>query len=167
MIMWITGLSGSGKSTLAAEVANFARGAGHPVLLVDGDVLREVWGDRLGFTVEARRANMARMARLCRYLDGQGVSAVAAVIAPFQETRDWNRANFSFYYEVFIDTPMDSLIARDGKGLYKKALSGIEEMPGINQPYERPLNPDLTIDNSGSVENLMNYAPMLANLLIA
>lgn len=166
MILWFTGQSGTGKSSLADEVVRLARDRGMDnVLAVDGDMVREVFGGDLGYSDADRRANMMRMARLCRYFDGQGVHAVAAVIAPYRETREWNRANIQSYYEVFITAPQDDLVARDPKGLYRKALAGEIELPGVNQLYEIPENPDLHIENTGTREQFLSHAEKLAALL--
>lgn len=163
MVIFITGLSGAGKSTLAEEVVRIARAAGRQgVLLIDGDVVREVWGGDLGYSEEDRRKNMGRMARLCHYIDGQGAHAVAAVLAPFQETRDWCRNHIEDYYEVFIDTPLEHLHERDPKGHYARARAGESGLPGVNQLYERPAAPDLILDNSGSRTELLAHAAALA-----
>ena len=167
MVIWIIGLSGVGKSSLADEVVRLARAEGKQgVLLVDGDVLREVFGGDLGYSEEDRSKNMKRMARLCRYIDAEGAHAVAAVLAPFQETRDWCRKYIPDYYEVFIDAPLEHLKARDPKGHYGRALAGEAGLPGINQIYERPSSPDLVINNSGSLEALLVNAAALAELFV-
>ncbi len=167
MILWITGVSGSGKTTLAGEVVRRVREAGMKnVLAVDGDVMREVWGGDLGYSEADRRANMARIARLCRYIEGEGCHAVASVVAPYRETREWMRANAASYYEVFIACPLENLAARDPKGLYRRAMAGETELPGVNQPYETPLSPDLVIDNAGTRDALLTNAHALAGLVL-
>ncbi len=125
----------------------------------------EVWGGDLGYSEEDRRKNMARIARLCRYIDGEGAHAVAAVVAPFQETRDWCRKHISSYYEVFVNAPLEQLTARDPKGHYARALAGETGLPGVNQIYEKPSSPDLVIDNSQSREAFLAHAATLAGLL--
>lgn len=167
MILWLTGQSGVGKSTLAEEVLRLAKLEGvKNIVAVDGDVVREVFGGDLGYTEADRRANMMRMARLCAYFDTQGIHAVAAVIAPYQETRTWNRQHIQSYYEVFITAPQEQLVARDPKGLYRKALAGETELPGVNQAYETPEKPDCIIENSGSRDELLRYAATLVELLV-
>ena len=166
MVIWITGMSGTGKSTLAsAVVKKAAANCSAGVILVDGDVLREVWGGDLGYSEEDRKINMGRMSRLCRFLHQQKAHVVAAVIAPFQETRDWNRANISDYYEVYIESSIDHLVERDPKGHYKRALAGESCLPGVNQIYERPSQADLIINNNGGLEEFLAYADSLAALI--
>ncbi len=166
MVIWITGFSGAGKSALAENVIRLARADGKcGVLLVDGDVVREVFGNDLGYSEDDRRKNMARMARLCRYIDAEGSHAVAALVAPFQETRDWCRQHIPNYYEVFINAPLEHLISRDPKGHYKRALADEAGLPGVNQIYERPVSPDLLINNDGAREGLLAHAAFLAGLI--
>ena len=158
-------MSGAGKSALAAEVARIVRQSKN-IVLVDGDVVREVWGGDLGYSEADRRINMGRMARLSRWLNSEGVDAVAAVVAPFLETREWNRAHIEPYYEVFIDAPLVQLTARDPKGHYRRALAGDAGLPGVNQTYERPTGADMVIDNSGALANLLAHAEKLADIIL-
>ena len=48
------------------------------------------------------------------------------------------------FVEIFVDTPLDECIARDPKGLYRRALAGeIKNFTGVDQPYEVPENAEL------------------------
>ncbi len=149
MILWIVGLSGAGKSTVArALVDAMRRESDQPVVYLDGDELRDVWGDSLGHTVEARNQNAHRISHLCHLLDKNGVTTVATVLSIFPEWLEWNRDNLSAYFEVFLDVPMEVLEARDTKGLYAAFARGdTENVVGKDIPFPRPSNPDLTIDN--------------------
>lgn len=146
MVIWLIGLSGAGKTTLGARLAARLR-ARHPNLVfLDGDALREVWQDRLGHDVEGRAKNAARISALCRLLDEQGIHVVAAVLSLFPEWQAWNRENFSQYFEVFLDAPMEMLRQRDSKGLYAAAEAGeIDNVVGVDIDFPRPPNPDLVI----------------------
>ena len=158
MIVWIIGLSGAGKTTIAKRVVEELK-KDHPnSVLVDGDVLREIWGDSPGHTVEGRRINPYRISHLCRSLDSQDVHAVAAVVSIFPEWQKWNRENFSDYFEVFLNVPLEVAEKRDVKGLYSSARSGQQKnVVGIDIPFVHPPNPDLILDssgNAGSVDEL-------------
>jgi adenylylsulfate kinase len=158
-------LSGSGKTTLAAEVVRLMRQAGRTVALLDGDAVREVFGNDLGHSMEDRRRNADRLCQLSRFLPDQGINVVCAVLSIFEESREWNRANIGHYHEVFIDTPMEDLLARDPKGLYARALRGeIGDFPGVSLPFPVPRRPDLIITNNGDVAGLLAHAPALAEL---
>jgi adenylylsulfate kinase len=166
MVIWITGLSGAGKSTLAQEVVNFARKRISNVVLLDGDMVREVFGNDLGHSIQARKKNADRLCGLGKLLDDQGIHVVCAVLSIFSESREWNRKHLNSYYEVFIDTPIDSMIQRDVKGLYKRALAGEIELPGVNMAFSPPEQSDLVISNAGSLDDFMKHASHIAEQLI-
>lgn len=124
MVVWLIGLSGAGKTTLADELVKTARGRGRAVVLLDGDSVRECFGNDLGYDLESRRKNADRICRLCAFLDAQGIDVVCAILSIFPESRDWCRAHVRRYYEVFIDTPIEVLRQRDSKGLYMRFARG-------------------------------------------
>lgn len=165
MVIWIIGLSGSGKTTLATEVVRLMRRAGKPVVLLDGDAVREVFGNDLGHSMADRRKNADRLCRLGRFLEEQGINVVCAVLSMFEQSREWNRANLRRYHEVYIDVPLASLVARDPKGLYARAMRGeIADFPGVGLPFPVPSRPDMVIDNTGDVAGLLVHAPAMAAL---
>lgn len=165
MVIWIIGLSGAGKTTLANEVVRLARQRISHVALVDGDDLRQIWGNDLGYTIADRKKNAERLNRFCQYLDKQNIHAVAAVLSLFEESREWNRKHLTEYYEVFIRTPLEDMQRRDVKGLYAQAIKGAIELPGVNIPFTEPSKPDLVIKNFGKRDNLLFYAQEIAKKL--
>lgn len=168
MVIWIVGLSGSGKTTLSAQVVAEVRQRGRKVVLLDGDQVRELFGNDLGHDLAGRRANADRICRLCGFLDEQGVDVVCAVLSLFPESRTWCRENFSSYFEVFIDAPLDQLIERDTKGIYGRYLRGeIRDVAGLDLDFPRPDAADFVIFNSGSRQELLDHAASLANHLFA
>ena len=165
-VTWIIGLSGAGKTTIARELVAQLRDAGTCAVMLDGDALREVWGDDLGHTLEDRRRNAWRICRLCKLLDGQGVEVVCAILSLFEETRAWNRAHLSRYVEVFLDVPMEELKARDRRGLYRGAAEGhVKNVAGVDLPFERPRNPDLVLTNGANSDSPGAAAAKIAALL--
>ncbi len=163
MVVWLIGLSGAGKSTLARAVCDLARRRLDNLVLLDGDQVREVFGGDLGHGLADRRRNAERICRLCRLLDQQGIHVVCAILSMFEESRQWNRGHYSDYYEVFIDTPLELLQARDPKGLYRLAREqGLTDVPGLDLPFPRPQSPDLVIDNRQGLEALLSHAPAIA-----
>ena len=147
-VIWFTGLSGSGKSTLATEVFKEMKKRGYKVEHLDGDLVRDIF-PRTGFSKEERDRHIRRIGFLASMLEQNGVSVVASFIAPYKESRDFVRNRCRNYREVYLSTPLEVCEQRDPKGLYAKARSGeIKNFTGIDDPYEIPESPFLTIDTS-------------------
>jgi len=144
--IWFTGLSGAGKTTLAHLVQTELRARGYRVEVLDGDVVRTHLSKGLGFSREDRDTNVRRIGWVCEVLTRNDVVAIAAAISPFRDVRDEVRARIRRFVEIFVDVPLEVAIARDVKGLYARALAGaIPRFTGVSDPYEPPLNPELTI----------------------
>ncbi|MBC8077517.1 MAG: adenylyl-sulfate kinase [Chloroflexales bacterium] len=144
--IWFTGLSGAGKSTLANIVETTLRARGHKVEVLDGDVVRTHLSKGLGFSKEDRDTNIRRIGWVCEVLTRNDVVAIAAAISPYRDIRDEVRARVGRFVEVFVDVPLETAIERDTKGLYLKALAGeIKQFTGVSDPYEAPINPEVTI----------------------
>ncbi len=147
--LWFTGLSGSGKSTVATMIEKRLRDAGAKVEVLDGDVVRTNLSKGLGFSKEDRDANIRRIGFVCNLLSRNGVVAISAAISPYKDVRGEVRAQAVEFVEVFTDCDLDTLIARDVKGLYKKALSGeIKNFTGVSDPYEAPETPEVTVNSA-------------------
>ncbi len=156
-ILWFTGMSGAGKSTLATAVGAHVS-TRRPVEILDGDVVRTHLSKGLGFSRDDRDTNVRRIGFVARLLAKHGVFVITAAISPYANLRDEVRgmaeAEGITFLEVFVNPSLQSLIARDVKGLYKRALAGeIEHFTGITDPYEAPLAADLEIQTDAeSVE---------------
>lgn len=167
MVIWMIGLSGAGKTTLANEVIRIAKGDIANVVVVDGDVIRETFGNDLGHSMADRRRNAERMMRLCRWLDGQGIHVVCAILSLFPEHRTWMRDNVDNYFEVFIDAPLEQLQVRDGKGLYAKFARGeTTDVAGLDLEFPVPVAPDLVIENNHGQTALLAHAAPLAQKIV-
>jgi adenylylsulfate kinase len=143
-LLWFTGLSGAGKSTIAelVEAELLARSA--PVERLDGDEVREHLSKGLGFSRADRDTNVLRIGWVASLLSRNGVGVITAAISPYAATRDEVRAMTTNFTEVFVDAPLEEVIRRDVKGLYKRALAGeIPEFTGVSDPYEAPTAPEL------------------------
>jgi adenylylsulfate kinase len=144
--LWLTGMSGAGKSTISDQLIKRFRNAGARVELLDGDVVRTNLSQGLGFSREDRDTNIRRIGFVADLLSRNGVIVVVAAISPYRSTRDEVKSKIGNFLEVFVDCPVEVLAQRDVKGLYKKALAGeVGNFTGISDPYEPPLNPDVTV----------------------
>jgi adenylyl-sulfate kinase len=146
--VWFTGLSGSGKTALALELERELRQRGLKVERLDGDIVRRSLTRDLGFSKEDRDRNIDRVTFVAKLLTRNGVATLCSFISPYREVRARSRREIGDFVEVYCYAPLDTLIERDVKGLYKKALDGeIEHFTGISDPYEPPEDPEVTIDS--------------------
>lgn len=151
--IFFTGLSGSGKSTVAKVVlGKFLEMGGRPVTLLDGDIVRKNLSSELGFSKAHRDLNIKRIGFVASEITKNGGIAICAPIAPYEKVRQYNRGLISKvggYIEVYISTPIEVCEKRDRKGLYAKARAGIiKNFTGIDDPYEKPKNPEIRLDTS-------------------
>jgi sulfate adenylyltransferase len=149
LCIWLTGLSGAGKSTTAAVLSVLLLEAGRQVTELDGDVVRTHLSKGLGFTREDRDTNILRIGFVASEIVRHGGTVMCAAVSPYRETREAVRAMMDEdqFIEVFVDTPLSVCEQRDVKGMYAKARRGeIKEFTGISDPYESPLNPEITLE---------------------
>ncbi len=145
-VLWMTGLSGAGKTTIALEMLDQLAERGLRLERLDGDVVRESLTRDLGFSKEDRTKNIERITFVAKLLSRNGVGCICSFISPYQSIRDSVRANTTNFLEVFVDAPLDVVIDRDVKGMYKKALAGeIPNFTGISDPFEAPESPDIHV----------------------
>ena len=151
-VLWFTGLSGAGKSALSNWLAHRLHHAGLLTYILDGDNLRHGLNRDLGFSYAHRQENVRRLACVASLLYDAGIITLVACISPFQAERDFARSlvDPGRFIEVFVDTPLALCEQRDTKGLYRRARAGeITDFTGIDSPYQRPANPEITIDTTG------------------
>jgi adenylylsulfate kinase len=150
--LWFTGLSGAGKTTLTNELVPQLKAQGLKLEVLDGDEVRTNLSKGLGFSKEDRDTNIRRIGYVARLLSRNGVGVIAAAISPYRAIRDEVRASVEAegarFVEVYVQASLDTLVARDVKGLYKKALAGeIKEFTGVSDPYEAPLQPEVIVSS--------------------
>jgi adenylylsulfate kinase len=145
-VLWFTGLSGSGKSTIAIRVHQELVRRGVDVEYLDGDALREVF-PHTGFTRAEREEHLRRTGYMASRLAEHGVTVVASFVSPYRESRDFIRKQCREFVEIYVATPLEECERRDVKGLYARARRGeIRNFTGIDDPYEPPEHPELTLD---------------------
>jgi adenylylsulfate kinase len=145
-VLWFTGLSGSGKSTIATRVRDELERRGEDVEHIDGDTLREVFPNT-GFTRAEREEHLRRTGYMASRLAAHGVTVVASLVSPYRESREFIRRLCRDFVEIYVATPLEECERRDVKGLYARARRGeIQNFTGIDDPYEPPDHPELTLD---------------------
>lgn len=152
--IWFTGLSGSGKSTIAFTVEHALVQRQHLAYVLDGDNIRHGLNKNLGFSAEDREENIRRIGEVAKLFADTGVLTLTSFISPYLKDRDQVRklheqAGLPFV-EVFVNTPIEVCEQRDPKGLYKKARAALASgkgmgFTGVDDPYEPPPKPELTI----------------------
>ncbi|MBM4069945.1 MAG: adenylyl-sulfate kinase [Planctomycetes bacterium] len=149
--LWFTGLSGSGKSTIAFTLEHALVQRGRLAYVLDGDNIRHGLNKNLGFSAADREENIRRIGEVAKLFADCSVIAMTSFISPYRKDRDLVRslhdAGKMPFIEVYVNTPIATCEQRDPKGLYKKARAGeLKNFTGIDDPYEEPLKPELTID---------------------
>ncbi|AEP09340.1 adenylyl-sulfate kinase [Micavibrio aeruginosavorus] len=146
-VFWITGLSGSGKTTLCSALVEHIRNAGESIIMFDGDVLRYVFGMTDGYSREERTKVSLRYSRLVHSIVAQGVDVAIATISMYEDVYAWNRENFDRYVEIYLDVPMDELVRRDPKGIYRRAIAGdLKHVAGMDLVVDRPISPHIHLE---------------------
>lgn len=148
--LWFTGLSGSGKSTIAVALEAELHRRGKLSYRLDGDNIRLGINKNLGFSAADRTENIRRIGEVAKLFADAGVITLSSFISPYAADRDGVRqlhdaAGLPFF-EVYVECPLDEAERRDPKGLYKKARAGeIRNFTGIDDPYDAPAAPELTL----------------------
>ena len=166
-VIWITGLSGAGKTTLAEQLnVRLQKNHLRPVLL-DGDVLRNIF---MSSSLEDQsysrksRINLAlKYGLLCKTLSNQGFIVIIATIAMFDKIYAWNRQNLENYLEIYLKLPLDELYMRDNKNIYQRYENGVlNNVAGLDLTIDEPISSDIVFDFAlqpvlwESPENLIN-----------
>jgi len=153
--IWFTGLSGSGKSTIAFTLEHALVQRGRLAYVLDGDNIRHGLNKNLGFSAQDREENIRRIGEVAKLFADAGVITMTSFISPYRKDRDNVRALHVEgklpFIEVHCATPIETCEQRDPKGLYKKARAGqLKGFTGIDDPYEAPEKPEVTIDATGT-----------------
>ncbi|MBN2392763.1 MAG: bifunctional sulfate adenylyltransferase/adenylylsulfate kinase, partial [Anaerolineae bacterium] len=149
LCIWFTGLSGAGKSTISEALVPMLLERGRQATVLDGDVVRTHLSKGLGFSKEDRDTNILRIGFVAGEIARHNGTVVCAAISPYRATRNEARkmVGEDHFVEVFVNTPLEVCEDRDVKGMYARARRGeIKGFTGIDDPYEEPLNPELTLD---------------------
>lgn len=144
-VYFFTGLSGAGKTTIGGLFYRRLRERKENVILLDGDMIRPVFCEELGYTAGDRLKSAKRIFRVCKMLSDQGIDVVCCSISMYDEVRAWNRENIENYREIYIRVKRETLLQRNQKGLYTTGKNVV----GVDLPFDEPTNPDVLIQNDG------------------
>ena len=130
---WISGLSGAGKTTIGTMFYNYLKEKKDNVVLIDGDVLREITGDQ-DFSEEGRDNRVMRNARLFQLLTDQGIDVENVLSVAFDgETLYIAQADGLLEYNQGkikkLSAKVSKLFSRNGV-LYAAAGNTLNELKG-------------------------------------
>jgi adenylylsulfate kinase len=159
-VIWITGLSAAGKTSTAETAVEQLRAEGEVAVLLDGDAVRDIVRDvGTGHDRESRLANAHRICRLAHFIAKQEFIVVVATMSLFHEIHQWNRDNLPGYFEVLIEAELETLRARDIKGLYDGVdANEVRNVGGMDLDVEFPANPDLVLNNDRTTKDRRQLA---------
>lgn len=147
IVIWLTGLPCSGKTSISKEIEKYFKDNNLPIQRLDGDIVRETISNDLGFSKEDRDLNIERLSYVAQMLSENGVNVVSAFVSPYQKMRDFTRSLCENFIEVHVNCSIDECKRRDVKGMYAKAAKGeIKDFTGVQDPYEIPQNPEITVN---------------------
>lgn len=144
-VYFFTGLSGAGKTTLGGLFHRRLKQRKPNVILLDGDLIRPVYNEDIGYSDEDRVKGASRTFRVAKMLSDQGIDVVVCSICMYTAVRDWNRENIENYREIYIKVDRDVLLRRNQKGLYTAG----KDVVGMDIPFDEPKRPDFIIENNG------------------
>ena len=146
--IWIIGQPSVGKTTLARLLVKRLRDDGQACILLDGDDIRDVFENKLGFDPASRRKQTGRIKKLVKLIGGGGVLPVVAIIHPFEDDRAACRKEFPGYFEIALKCDMKELIRRDTKKLYLPAMQGRKRhVVGVDIPFDEPVNANFVVES--------------------
>ena len=148
MILWITGISGSGKTTIGKSFYKKFKKKNKNTIFLDGDEFRSLFGNDLKYSIKDRDKNAQRMTAFVKYLSNQKINLIISANITSNKYRVWCKKNLKNFIQIYIKARIQSLIKRDYKGLYKKALNKkIKNVVGVDLPFKDPKKIDLILYN--------------------
>ncbi|HEX4999494.1 MAG TPA: adenylyl-sulfate kinase [Terriglobia bacterium] len=144
--IWITGLPASGKSAITSRLTELLEKLGTALAVLESDALRARFTDRPAYDEHGREYFYGAITLIAEVLTSRGVSVIIDATANRRAYRERARKAIGQFMEVFVACPLEVCVARDPKGLYRKALQDPgNQMPGLGAPYEHPECPDVII----------------------
>jgi adenylylsulfate kinase-like enzyme len=121
-VVWFTGLSGVGKSTLSNYLFDQLK-KNYRVMKIDGDTFRKKNNTKKNFSKKEIIKNNREIIKVIAKFQTKYDFILVSVISPLLQTRKYAKNKFKDeYYEINVFCKIKTLIKRDTKGLYKKAI---------------------------------------------
>ena len=166
MILWITGISGTGKTTLAKYYYKQFVIKHKNTIFLDGDEFRSLFGNDLKYTIKDRDINAKRMTYFVRYISNQNINLIISANITSEKFRRWCRKNLRNFLQIYIKAKIESLVKRDYKKLYKKALTKkIKNVVGVDLPFNHPKKVDLYLTNDYTKKNFINKISQIDEII--
>ena len=163
MVIWICGPSGAGKTTIGRALYDHLKPQCSGIFLLDGDEFRAAMGHDLGFSIDDRRRNGLRIARMSQLLESHGITVICCGATIHEEVQAFSFANFREYHQVFVETSLETLRRRDTKDIYRRALEGkMADVVGIDMKIPIPQTPHLVLNND---ENRESFDDLIRNII--
>lgn len=145
-VYFFTGLSGAGKTTIGGLFHRRLKTTKPNVVLLDGDQIRPVFAEDIGYSDDDRVKGARRIFRVAKMLSDQGINVVVCSICMYSAVRDWNRKNIENYKEIYIKVKQETLLARNQKNLYTTGHNVV----GVDLPFDEPKTSDVVVENDGA-----------------
>ncbi len=172
MVVWITGLSAAGKTTLCQGLYEQLKPHIPGIVALDGEGVRAAFGDDLTHAEADRVRQVKRLQAMAKLLADQNLVVIVAVLYAHPDLLEWNRENLPGYVEIYLEASLETVAARDIKGLYEAASQGrMPNVVGIDIPWHAPVRPDLHIKVDGDIspaaiaDRVMQSVPQFAGVL--
>jgi len=101
MVFWITGRAGAGKTTLALKMAREFKDNNRPVLILDGDDVRDQFKDR-NFDRRSRWDHISKISHFATIAEKQGIIVIIALVSPEKFLRQHARLYFQHSQLIYI-----------------------------------------------------------------
>ncbi len=153
--VWFTGLPGSGKTVIASRTAVILKKEGICVKILQLDEIRKVLTPDPKYTEDERNIVYAALAYMAKILTECGVNVLIDATANWRRYRDAARSLIPEFGEIFIRCSLEVCMEREAhrkavfspKKIYEKSSFKGANVPGVNVPYEEPINPIAVIDS--------------------
>jgi len=156
--VWVTGLPGSGKSVVSEALLELLRQRGIHAQLLSSDDLRKVLTPKPTYSLEERDMVYDTLVYIAKLLTQNGVNVIIDATGNLRRYRESARKQIHRFIEAYLECPLEVCIQREAKRgktyqapkqIYAKAVEGrAPTVPGIGQPYELSINPEITIDTT-------------------